>query len=214
MVDPRRVYGWVEGGGKGGSPIDAGKAKLWMDSNGFAPARSNIRPVTVDFAQSGRKVVDASDMLAANWYPSERWDYDAAFVGRFKTLKLDRDGVRLDVDKSAIARIPVYVARQGFIAGVSGNPFPGVTDYTEVNRTGAWQTDEAKAVSPIDPKINVAILHHTDFVSADDSTPDAVRPGEPGSSAVANTLIDWVLKRSRGVAATPTPKSLGVVARY
>ncbi len=214
MLDPNKVYGWVEGGGNGGSAIDAGKASAWMASNGFAPARSNIRPVTVAFKDAGTKTIDASDMIAANWYPSERWDYDANFVGRFKTLKIDRDGVKLDVDKAAIANIPVYVARQGFTAGVGGNPFPGVTDYTEINRTGTWQTDAAKAVTPFDPKINVAILHHTDFVSADDTTPDKGRPGEAGNSAVANTLVDWVLKRSKGTIVTPTPKALGVVTRY
>jgi pimeloyl-ACP methyl ester carboxylesterase len=214
MVDPNKVYGWIEGGGNGGSATEAGKARLWMDSQAFAPARSNIKPVTVSFKDSGPKTIDASDMIAANWYPSERWDYDANFVGRYKALKIDRGGVTLDVDKAAIAHVPVYVARQGFTAGVGGNPFPGVTDYTEINRTGTWQTEAAKAITPFDPKINVAILHHTDFVSADDSTPTKGRPGEPGNSAVANTLIDWVLKRSKGTIATPTPAALGVVTRY
>lgn len=214
MLDPNKVYGWIEGGGNGGSAIDAGKAKAWMDSNGFAPARSNIKPVSVSFKQAGTKTIDASDMISANWYPSERWDFDANFVGRYKTLKLDAGGVKIDVDKAAIANIPVYVARQGFTAGVGGNPFPGVSDYTEINRTGTWQTDPAKAITAFDPKINVAILHHTDFVSADDSTPDKGRPGEAGNSAVANTLVDWVLKRSKGAIATPTPKALGVVTRY
>jgi len=214
MVDPNRVYDWVEGGGNGGSAIDGGKAKLWMESQGFAPARSNIRPMKVVFSQSGARTIDASDMVSSNWYAAERWDYDANFVGRYKVLKIDREGVKLDVDKTAIANIPVYVARQGFTQGTGGNPFPGVTDYTEINKTGTWQTDAAKAVTAFDPKINVAILHHTDFVSADDSTPDKGRPGEAGNSAVANTLIDWVLKRSKGVAITPTPKALGVVSRY
>jgi pimeloyl-ACP methyl ester carboxylesterase len=214
MLDPNKVYGWIEGGGNGGSATEAGKARLWMDSQAFAPARTNIRPVTVTFRESGAKTIDAADMIAANWYPSERWDYDANFVGRYRTLKIDRDGVKLDVDKTAIAHVPVYVARQGFTAGVGGNPFPAVTDYTEINRTGTWQTDEARAITPFDPKINVAILHHTDFVSADDSAPDKGRPGEPGHSAVANTLVDWVLKRSRGTIVTRTPASLGVVTRY
>jgi hypothetical protein len=31
---------------------------------------------------------------------------------------------------------------------------------------------------------------------------------------VANTLIDWVLKRSKGVATAPTPKQLGVRDAY
>ena len=214
MVDPAKVYDWVEGGGNGGSAIDAGKASAWMTSQAYAPARSNINPVTVTFAKAGTKTIDASDMIGSNWYSAERWDYDANFVGRFKTLKVDRDGVKLDVDKTAIVEIPVYVARQGFTQGVSGNPFPGVTDYTEINKTGTWQTPSAKAITAFDPKINVAILHHTDFVSADDSTSDKGRPGDAGNSAVANTLIDWVLKRSKGVAGVPTPRALGVVTRY
>ena len=209
MVDPNRVYGWVEGGGNGGSPIDAGKAISWLQAQGWAPARSNIKPVTVTFKESGPRTIDAASMVGANWYPSERWDYDANFVGKYKVIRIDRDGVKLDVDKTAIAAIPVYVARQSPQKG-PGNPFPGVTDYTEINKTGTWQTADARAITAFDPTINVDILHHTDFVSADDSTPTKGRPGDPGNSAVANTLIDWVLKRSRGAATTPTPKALGV----
>lgn len=208
-VDPDKVYGWIEGGGNGGSPQDAGKAMQWLQAQGWAPARSNIKPVTVTFKESGARTIDAASMVGSNWYPSERWDYDANFVGRFKVLKVDRDGVKLDLDKGAIAAIPVYVARQSPQKG-PGNPFPGVTDYTEINKTGTWQTAEAKAITAFDPAINVEIYHHTDFVSADDSTPGKGRPGEAGNSAVANTLTDWVLKRSNGAAATPTPKALGV----
>jgi hypothetical protein len=170
--------------------------------------------VTVKFAESGRRVIDASDMIGSNWYPSERWDFDAGFVGRYRTLKIDRDGVKLDVDKAAIAGVPVYVARQGFTQGVTGNPFPGVKDYTEVNKTGTWQTPEAKAVSPFDPAINAAIYFHTDFVGADDSRAGQARPGEPGASAISGTLVDWVLKRAKGLSDTPTPAALGVRARY
>ena len=47
--DPDKVYGWIEGGGNGGSPIDAGKAMAWLKAQGWAPARSNIKPVTVTF---------------------------------------------------------------------------------------------------------------------------------------------------------------------
>lgn len=212
MVDTRKVHGWIEPGGAG--PKEAGRAALWLNAQAFAPTRSNIRPVSVTFAESGRRVIDASDMIASNWYPSERWDFDAGFVGRYRTLKVDRDGVRIDVDKSAIAAVPVYVARQGFTQGVSGNPFPGVKDYTEVNKTGAWQTPEAKVVSPLDPAINAAIYFHTDFVGADDSRAGQGRPGEPGVSAISGTLVDWVLKRAKGLADTPTPASLGVRARY
>ena len=208
-VDPDKVYGWIEGGGNSTLPADAGKAKLWLLTQGWAPARSNLKPVTVTFRESGARTIDASSMVAANWYAAERWDFDANFVGRYKVLKLDRDGVKLDMDKSKIAAIPVYVARQS-PAPSANNPFPGVTDYTEINKTGTYQTPEAKARSPIDPKINVSINHHTDFIGADDSTPDKGRPGDAGNSAVANTLIDWVLKRSKGAAVTPTPKALGV----
>jgi pimeloyl-ACP methyl ester carboxylesterase len=212
MVDPSRVHGWIEPGPEG--PKEAGRAGLWLNAQAFAPTRSNIRPVTVKFAQSGRRVIDASDMIGSNWYPSERWDFDAGFVGRYRTLKIDRDGVKLDVDKAAIAAVPVYVARQGFTQGVTGNPFPGVKDYTEVNKTGTWQTPEAKAISPLDPAINVAIYFHTDFVGADDSRAGQARPGEPGASAISGTLVDWVLKRAKGLSDTPTPAALGVRARY
>ena len=209
MVDPNKLYGWIEGGGNSAMPMDAGKAKLWLASTGWAPARTNLKPVTVRFKESGAKTLDASSMVGGNWYASERWDYDANFMGRFKVLKLDRDGVKVDLDKTRIVAIPVYVARQSAKAGPD-NPFPGVTDYTEINKTGTYQTAEAKALTPIDPAINVAINHHSDFIGADDSTPGKGKPGDAGNSAVANTLIDWVLKRSKGVATASTPKALGV----
>ena len=99
-------------------------------------------------------------------------------------------------------------------AAKADNPFPKVTDFTEINRTGTYQTDPARALTPLDPAINVALYHHTDFMSADDSLAGKVRPGEPGASAVADTLVEWVLKRSSGRAVTPTPKSLGVRETY
>ncbi|WP_411286519.1 alpha/beta hydrolase [Phenylobacterium sp.] len=208
MVDPDRVYGWTEAGGNG-TVNEPGKAMAWLQSQAWAPARANVRPVTVTFRDSGAKTIDAASMVGSNWYASERWDYDAGFFGRYRTLKLDRDGVKLDIDKTAIANIPVYVARQS-PAPAANNPFPGVSDYTEINKAGTWQTDQARAITAFDPKINTAIYFHTDYVSADDSTPQKGRPGEPGHSAVAATLTDWVLKRSKGAAVTPTPKSLGV----
>ena len=108
-----------------------------------------------------------------------------------------------------ITAIPVYVARQSANASLN-NPFPLVTDFTEVNKKGVFQTDEAKKLTPFDPAINAALYYHTDFVSADDSLEGKVRPGQPGASAVSNTLIDWLLKRSKGRAAVPGPKQLGV----
>jgi pimeloyl-ACP methyl ester carboxylesterase len=213
MVDRGKVYQWIEGGGNGGSSADAGKASLWMATQAWAPARTNVRPATVAFKENGTKTIDAASMPASNWYPAERWDFDAGFVGRYRVLKLDRDGVSLDVDKTAIKDVPVYVARQS-PAPAMGNPFPGVSDYTEVNKAGTWQSDAAKAITAFDPKINTAIYFHTDYVSADDSTPEKARPGEAGHSAVAATLTEWVLKRAKGRAATPSPRQLGVKDRF
>lgn len=212
MVDPDKVHGWIEPGGAG--PNEAGAAHHWVAAQAWAPARTNVRPLSIDFRDSGRKVIDASSMVPFNWYQSERWDFDAGFVGRYRVLKLKQGGVDIDVDKTVIAGIPVYVARQGAQPGQAGNPFPSVTDYTEINRTGAQQTDPARALSPIDPRINAAIYHHTDFIAADDSRAGQVRPGEPGAAVVSNTLVDWVLKRSKGVAITPRPAALGVRSVY
>ena len=212
MIDPNKVYGWLDGGGDGAAPGKVGKATLWMKSAGFAPARSNVRPVTVTFADSGRQTIDASNMVASNFYPSERHDFDANFFGKWSVIKAHANGVDIDMDKTGL-NLPVYVARRS-PSPKGDNPFPHVTDYTEINRTGTYQSDPAKAVSPIDPKINVALYNHTDIVSADDSLAGKVRPGEPGASAISDTLIDWVLKRSKGRADVPSPKALGVVETY
>ena len=208
MLDPNRVYGWLEAGGRRRCSGKVGKARMWMTSEGFAPARSNVRPVTVTFARSGERTIDPSILAANNFYPSERYDYDSQFYGRFKAIRITASGVAMDIDKAAIADIPVYVARRSS-SPQGDNPFPGVADYTEINRTGAHQTDAARAIGVIDPKINVALYNHTDIVSADDSLAGQVRPGEPGASAIADTLIDWVLERSKGRAATPTPRGAG-----
>jgi hypothetical protein len=105
---------------------------------------------------------------------------------------------------------PVYVARQ---ATTSANPFPLVTDFSEVNRAGVTQSEAAAALSPFDPAIDASLYRHTDFVSADDSSPSET-PGQPGSSAVSNTLVDWVLARSSGTAAVPDPRDLGVARTF
>ena len=44
MIDPTKVYGWLEGGGDGQIPGKVGKARLWVTSEGFAP-RSEERRV-------------------------------------------------------------------------------------------------------------------------------------------------------------------------
>jgi hypothetical protein len=93
---------------------------------------------------------------------------------------------------------------------VARNVQPLVTDYTEINRTGVTQTAEAAARTPIDPAINVALYNHTDMVSADDSLAGQVTPGQPGASAVSNTVVDWMLARVHGRVRTPSPAELGV----
>ncbi len=212
MIDPAKVYGWLEGGGDGVVPGKVGKAALWAASAGFAPARSNIKPVTVTLADNGPTTIDASNLVGSNFYPSERHDFDASWFGKWAVIKLTVDGMSVDLDKTGL-NLPVYVARRS-ISQKGDNPFPNATDFTEINRTGTYQSAPAKAVSPIDPKINVALYNHTDIVSADDSLAGKVRPGEPGASAVSDTLVDWVLKRSKGRAEVPTPKQLGVIETY
>lgn len=211
MVDRDKVLGWIEPGGAG--PREAGNAMDWLQAQAWAPNRSNLKPVTLDFKDSGRRVIDASGMTPFNWYQAERWDFDANFVGRYRVLKVSQDGVNIDVDKTVIANIPVYVARQS-PNPQAANPFPGVSDYTEINKTGTYQSDSARALTPIDPKINAAIYFHSDFIAANDSRAGKVAPGEPGASVVSNTLVDWVLKRARGVARTPTPAAMGVHEVY
>ncbi|MFM8393945.1 MAG: alpha/beta hydrolase, partial [Acidobacteriota bacterium] len=140
QIDPRNVYGWLEGGGGGQIRNRVGKAQLWLDSLSFAPSRSNIRPVTHRFPSSGERTIDASHLIAINWYPAERYETDLRLVGQFRRLKIEGSGVSLDIDKTTIANIPVYVARQAVTPGIN-NPFPGVADFTEINRQGTFQTE-------------------------------------------------------------------------
>ena len=107
----------------------------------------------------------------------------------------------------------VYVAHQTTNTTLN-NPFPLVTDFTEINKNGVFQTAAAKTTTPFDPAINVSLYFHTDFVSADDTLAGQVTPGKPGASAVSNTLIDWVLAHSKGRATVPTPRQLGVGTMY
>lgn len=204
QVDPNRVYGWIDGGGNG-SVAEVGKAELYGKSLGYSPTRTNVRTIVHKFPQTGVHVIFAGAMNPANFYPSNRYDSDMSFVGGFRTINIQQRGISLDIDKGVIDK-PVFVARQ---ATVSSNPFPLVTDFTEINRTGVTQTPSAASLRPLDPAINVLLYKHTDFVSADDSTPEKT-PGQPGSSAVSHTLIDWVLARSAGTANVPNPQSLGV----
>jgi hypothetical protein len=36
-------------------------------------------------------------------------------------------------------------------------------------------------------------------------------PGEPGASVVADTLLDWIMARTKGRIPVPQPDDLGVV---
>ena len=205
QIDPDRIYGWIEGGGNG-SVAEVGKASLWAASLAFSPARTNVLPVAVRFAVSGLRLIYAGDMNASTWYPSIRYDSDMAFLGTFHRVNIQESGVSLDIDRDAI-NIPVYMARR---TNAAANANPLVTDYTEINRAGVTQTSEAATLTPIDPAINVALYNHTDMVSADDSLAGSVLPGQPGASAVSDTLIDWMLARAHGRARVPRPAELGV----
>jgi len=206
------MYGWLDGGGGGPTPGKMSKAGWWALAQGFTPNRTNIKPVTVPFAQSGARTLDASMMVGAYFYQPDRYDTDLRFFGRFKVVKLTGAGTAMDIDKTGIDA-PVYVIRRSPSAQAD-NPFAHVTDYTEVNRTGTHQTDPARALSPIDPAINAGLYNHVDIVLADDSLAGQVRPGEPGGNVAADTLVDWVLERSKGRAVTPTPAQLGVFSAF
>jgi pimeloyl-ACP methyl ester carboxylesterase len=210
QVDPNKVYGWIDAGGSSGI-AEVGNAHAFGQSQAYSPSRTNVYPIAIEFAVSGRKWIYAGAMNPATWYPSNRYDSDMSFLGTYHGVKIDQQNVALDIDRDAIT-IPIYMARQSDTADLV-NVQPLVTDYTEINRTGAYQTPEAAALSPVAPAINVALYHHTDFVSADDSaasSDSSITPGQPGVSAISNTLIDWVLARARGKAYVPSPRELGV----
>jgi len=209
QVDPNKVYGWLEAGGGGHILTKVGNAKLWQAANGYAPALTNVRPVTVHFPVSGKKTLDAGDMNPKTFYPSERYESDMTFLGGYHIYNIHEQGVNLDINKDEIAGIPAYVAHRTNNTAVV-NPFPGVTDFTEINNKGVFQTPAAAAITPFDPKINTSLYFHTDFVSSDDSLAGSLMPGQPGASVVADTLVDWMLARSEGRAPVPTPKHLGV----
>jgi pimeloyl-ACP methyl ester carboxylesterase len=212
QLDPNKVYGWLEAGGAGQISTKVGKAKLWQNANAYLPCSTNVRPHIVDFPVSGRKTIDASYMSNRILYPAERYEMDMDFLGRYHKYQIHEQGVNLDIDKDEIAGIPAYAARRATPASPS-SPFPGVTDYTEINQNGVFQTSEAKAITPFDPAINSKLYNHTDFCMADDSLAGSVTPGKPGASLVANTLLDWMLARSEGRAPVPIPVVLGVRER-
>ena len=206
-LDPTVVYDWLDGGGTqeaGGEPISA---DAFIISNGYGPSLTNVEPVTVTFPSGRTETIDAGEMNGFTWYQSVRYDGDSGFLGGFATINFDVAGVSHDIDRTVIAA-PVYVARRGFS---TTNPFPLVDDFTVINSVGTAQTPPAAGLSPISFLLNSSQYNHSDFLTADDSQVGARTPGQAGASLVSNTLIDWLLARSKGRAPTPKPKELGVV---
>jgi len=201
-----QLHDWIDGGGTqppGGEPS---KASGFTNSNGYGPSFTNVEPITVNFPSGRMETIDAGEMNGFTWYQSTRYDMDSGFLGAYQVVNFDEDGVSHDIDRTTIAA-PVYVARQGG----SANPFPLVSDFTNINRLGTTQSAAAAALSPIAAEINSSQYGHTDFMMADDSQAGVRTPGQAGASVTSNTLIDWLLERSEGRAPTPKPKKLGVV---
>ena len=218
QIDPGKVYGWKETGGNSPIPADVkigvSKAIQFMKGYAWTTNRTNIKPVTFTFPVSGTKTLDAREVVTANWYPSERYDVEMSFVGAGPTFTFNYKGVAIDIAKSVV-HVPLYYANQRPASPTMPSIFPLVTDYTNIGATGTVQSPIAAAKSPIPASVSSRYYKHTDFVSADDTlgdSPSRPAPGEPGSSLVANTLVDWVLARTGTKAAkVPTPKELGVV---
>jgi pimeloyl-ACP methyl ester carboxylesterase len=206
-LDPSIVYGWVDGGGTQPPSGEPTSVTAFMNSNGYGPSYTNVQPVTVDFPSGRTETIDAGEMNGFTWYQSVRYDGDMGFLGGYQVIDFDIAGVSHDIDRRPIAA-PVYVARR---SPTSGNPFPLVDDYTEINFLGATQSPTAAALSPIDPMLNSSQYNHSDFLTADDSLSGVREPGQAGASLTSNTLIDWLLARSAGKTPLPKPKKLGVV---
>ncbi|CAM3439032.1 Alpha/beta hydrolase family protein [Paracidovorax anthurii] len=218
QIDPGRVYGWQEAGGRSAiareAKVGVGQAAQFMKAYAWTSNRTNIRPVTYAFPVSGPRTVDAREIVTNNWYPSERYDADIRFLGGGSKFTFVHDGVRIDIDKTAID-IPLYYAHRAAPSPAMPSVFPGVRDYTYIGPTGTLQSQVAAGKSPLPSTISSRYYRHTDYVAADDTLGDAADappPGEPGSSLVANTLLDWVLARTGTEGArVPTPWQLGVV---
>lgn len=217
QLAPDRVYGWREAGGHSSIPREAkigvSRAIQFVKAYAWTTNRTNIRPVSHAFSLSGRRTIDAREIVTSNWYPSERYDADIRFLSGGTKFTFTHDGVQVDIDKTAID-IPLYYAHRAPPSAVMPSVFPKVRDYTYIGPAGTLQSQVAASKSLVSPDISSRYYRHTDYVSADDTlgdTRDAPRPGEPGSSLVANTLLEWVLTRTGpDVAHVPSPRQLGV----
>jgi len=217
QLDDKKVYGWIDTGGNSAIPattkVGVSKASQFMKGYAWTTNRTNIKPVTYAFPLSGERTIDAREIVTANWYPSERYESEMSFVGSGPTFVFDYKGIHIDIDKSVV-NVPMYYAHQSAASTTNPSMFPLITDYTNIGSTGTVQSAEAAAKSPVAASVNSRYYKHTDFVAADDSlgeTSNAPAPGEPGSSLVANTLVDWVFARTGDKPATvPSPKDLNV----
>ena len=218
QIDPAKIYGWKDAGANSAIPaadkVGVGKATQFMKSYAWTTNRTNIKPLSYRFPVSGTQTVDAREVVTTNWYPSERYEADMTFAGAGPTYTFDYKGVSFNVDKSLVT-VPLYYAHQGPASTTAPSVFPQVSDYTNIGSTGTLQSAAASAKSPIPATVSSRYYKHTDFVSADDTLGDSASrpaPGEPGSSLVANTLVDWIIARTGSkLAIVPTPAELGVV---
>ena len=232
QIQPGRIYRWLDGGA-GGPAGEDGPLNGWTSFDGgetfvdrllqpgpnptrvdayvqqvaYAPTLTNLEPFAVRFEQSGERTVDSRVLNGMTWYQSRRYDLDLAFLGRFPLVRLNREEVRYDLDKTTVA-VPVYVAAREARA----NPFPRVEDYTAIGPRGTNQSDLARRVSPFDLAISSRLYGHSDFLTADDSLAGRAQPGEPGASVVAGTLVSWLLARSSGTVRVPSSERLGVTS--
>ena len=137
QLDPKKVYGWREGGGNGQVPNRVGKAQLWLDTLRLRagahqhPARR--RSLRRERRAHDRRLVHGRVELVS----VERYELDMRFFGQARALTLGA----LDMDKGAIAGIPVYVARQSATAA-AGKPVPQDRLHRDQQK-GTFQTDEA-----------------------------------------------------------------------
>jgi hypothetical protein len=222
QVDPQRVYGWLDGGADGAGPdgalngwttFDGGRTfvdsflkpgpnpsrvEAYVQQVSYSPTRTNVVPVELRSRGGQRRVLDARVLNAMHWYQPRRYDLDLEFLGRFTLVRFAELGVSYDIDKTAIAA-PVYVAARER----RENPFQGVTDFTAIGPEGTLQSPSAEALSPFRPGLNSSLYGHSDFLAADDSQRATVAPGQPGSSVVADTLVDWMLARVQGTTKVP-----------
>jgi pimeloyl-ACP methyl ester carboxylesterase len=225
-LDPDTVYGWLEGGGLGAVPQPStggtaaggtlapipgqpSNAEAYIDLAGYSPSRTNIQPMTIDFAVSGTRTIYGGEMTGIFWYESARYEADMGFLPGFGTVSINEQNVNFNVDTTIIS-LPIYAAK-GPLTAFHGNPYPLVTDYTEINPDGVIQTAAAAALTPVDPSLNSSLYNHSDFPTANDALAGTVEPGRPGASIVADTVIDWIFARATGQAQVPTPSALGVV---